>query len=386
MPTSLTTEPETQETSYVGVGNQASSGYAKLGWDIAVLEAKLGLEPSIPKAQFFAKRYKVASLFTPAELQDNGVEPSKREIQAKIDQLQLERTLEKLSELRRFVCKELKEAVKYEVLRLHNRIKKLEKDATDTEVKDQTDISTELKYTKNIDLDIFSRSMIGAVVRKNRLLADHPHLKTFQTSISYKEAFTNDTKELGEEKSELLVAKISQRLLSSKILSSASARVKDELFEHFGLNKKEAPKKTKPASKSDEVHPENSAKDTLPSKKKVSKKSAQKNMSESLFVGKLGDFDEEDQDFKELYGIKGKNRPGQRQRRKMIEEKYGHESNHIKANSKSKPTSFQPQLDTQPKLDKRPLEKLHPSWEAKKQLRLKISLSDPPKNNKIVFD
>ncbi|KAI7854434.1 BUD22-domain-containing protein [Circinella umbellata] len=122
----------------------------------------------------------------------------------------------------------------------------------------------------------------------------------------------------------------------------------------------------------------------------------------------------DDPDFDKYYhGEKKPNRMGQRYRRKLYEEKYGEEANHIKEAKESKtvkiirgkrpvdastlpkrkPTHEKSKRDEKPKRDEQPkqnMEEFHPSWQAKRQqqemMAKALSGDAKPINKKIVFD
>lgn len=118
-----------------------------------------------------------------------------------------------------------------------------------------------------------------------------------------------------------------------------------------------------------------------------------------MFVTSLGNLDEDDEEFKKLYGIKGKNRPGQRLRRKypasliqanlssrIYEQEFGEEANHVKAKVESNPLPQKSSTPAKHRSKPKPEEKLHPSWEAKRKQKLSINLNAAPGNKKIVFE
>jgi outer membrane protein OmpA-like peptidoglycan-associated protein len=101
-----------------------------------------------------------------------------------------------------------------------------------------------------------------------------------------------------------------------------------------------------------------------------------------------GDFsDVSYSDFSEPEEVKPKkNRPGQRARQKKWETLYGEQANHVaKRKAEEKPKKIWPKKqkmeESQPKKPK--VEKIHPSWAAKKQQA--ISVTDF-KGTKVTFD
>ncbi|KAI0243499.1 hypothetical protein L0F63_006173, partial [Massospora cicadina] len=114
------------------------------------------------------------------------------------------------------------------------------------------------------------------------------------------------------EQDEFPCQKVAQRLTSSKMLANCVSMLKDSLLVYLGfresLNLKDKPAKrmctSGEAAKNEEHFP-----------KKAKNNDARPKRNESVFITSLGGF-EEDDEFKKLYGIKGKNRPGQRYRRK----------------------------------------------------------------------
>ncbi|KAJ2401745.1 hypothetical protein GGI23_001192 [Coemansia sp. RSA 2559] len=104
--------------------------------------------------------------------------------------------------------------------------------------------------------------------------------------------------------------------------------------------------------------------------------------------------DGDDAAFKEIYGIsEPRNRPGQRARRQRFEKIYGSEANHIKLHQKDKKPkrAFNHNYDKArgshraPKSDAS-VDKLHPSWEAKKKQKEIMEQAKNVKRTKIVFE
>ncbi|KAI8149465.1 hypothetical protein BJV82DRAFT_685692 [Fennellomyces sp. T-0311] len=106
----------------------------------------------------------------------------------------------------------------------------------------------------------------------------------------------------------------------------------------------------------------------------------------------------EDPDFDKYYlgeEKKKPNRMGQRNRRKLFEEQYGKEANHIKEARKARQHLGKKgaKKDTKDKPAPKPkqnMEEFHPSWQAKRQqqemMAAALSGSAKPANKKIVFD
>lgn len=83
------------------------------------------------------------------------------------------------------------------------------------------------------------------------------------------------------------------------------------------------------------------------------------------FVGSLG---EEQQ-------RKPKNRPGQAARRKLAEEKYGEKAKHLSAGKAkvTKPKRYYQDREDEKGIEKKSKEELHPSWQARREVKEKLS-------------
>ncbi|KAJ9082735.1 hypothetical protein DSO57_1001803 [Entomophthora muscae] len=356
-------------------GNDSSnSKHLKPSWAIALLEAKLGLEPSIPEAKSAIQYTAIDALFSPGEIKDADNEPSRQELMNKIAELKGCQTLKKIAMFRKELFKGVSQAKSHETQRLFKHIKKLKSEFQTTDQSAASAFEHDLALTKSLDVNIFTDRLVTHTIRKSKPLAEHPQLKCYalKDSTAQCDAFLSSDQEKDAEATQ----KITQRLTSSKSLASCVSAFKNNLFVYLGLRKDPNQKKSLKKKETEFDEPKPKKAKTKDSKDDSSKK------AESKFVTSLGDFDEEDDEFKKLYGIKGKNRPGQRHRRKIYEQEFGEEANHVKSKIESNPHPQKPSGSSKPK----PEEKLHPSWEAKRKQKLLISMNSAPKNNKIVFD
>ncbi|KAI8363071.1 BUD22-domain-containing protein [Mortierella sp. GBAus27b] len=334
-------------------------------------------------------------------------------------------------------------------------------------------LEQELELLKTMDMEALSQHVFVTKLSK------HPTLKKHELLAPYREESMDKTNSGNtSDKDAILIQSIQSRLIGAKAIKVYLEKLWSEL-EHIVLGKKadsgkrrragddqedqedQERKKTKTAQDtimlgdsqdesdggddqdgseeerqwdvSDEEEDDGYDTDGLPIPKAPKNKKA--SMASSMFVGSLNEDHSQknkkdrnkkrdkndwvDEKFDEIYGKAKKNRPGQQERRKQAEVKYGKEANHIKKaeeearlreekkaarkakKEQSKSAHAQGPLGKQRKMgagesagqatpspSQPPVDPtLHPSWVAKQSEKLAISAAlTAGKSNKIVFD
>lgn len=352
----------------------AANLHLKTAWAIALLEAKLGLKPSISNAKTAKRHTSILALFSPGELKDAESGPTREELENKLAHLKASRTSDKMATFRKQLLKGVKATKTHEALRLIKRLKQARAES-EGQVGDVADIEKELELTKSLNLETFTDQLVSHAICKTKPLAQHPHLQRFilEDQPSHCSVFST------AEGDELRCQKIVNRMTSFKILAQHVSKLKEDLLIHLGL--KQPPKPSDKSDKRKRIDDEaTKPRDPLPPK--AESKPIRSKIKTSVFVSSLNG-SEEDEQFKKLYGIK-RNRPGQHARRELFERKYGSNANHLKLRKAQEAVKAKPKPKPKPKPAQN--EKLHPSWEAKRRQKLSIDPSVIPKNNKIIFD
>ncbi|KXN72537.1 hypothetical protein CONCODRAFT_68943 [Conidiobolus coronatus NRRL 28638] len=430
-------------------------GKKNLNWKIELLKAKIGKNPKVSKAKLIAK--------IPDKVTSNGVRPKYYEMEDELAQLETEQKCFLLTKQIKLLQSEIKKAQLATCKSNHQKINLLENEDKED---DQKSLTNEITLIKGIKLDLLSKKILSRVIHKLDLLKDHSYLETFH--LSNFEDYSIFNPSISDNQDKVTLDKIEKKILSFKALSNKINQVKSEVFKIVTNKPLQAQKKQKHKSKqpseakvqpTESVAPQESdavdnaaeAQESEISKKPVetqesnideiptetieqpvkdienneekkdkkrkasetkksteapkAKQAKKSKDAESIFVESLNDDETDDKAFKELYGIKPKNRPGQRARRQKFEKLYGEQANHVKqqqqleADEKKRKERLRKQhllskgknpdkVSKPAKSEEKQPENLHPSWVAKQQQKALMANAFKSENSskKITFD
>ncbi|KAF9577694.1 hypothetical protein BGW38_006926, partial [Lunasporangiospora selenospora] len=312
---------------------------------------------------------------------------------------------------------------------------KKKKDYNDFAAADVERFSNELEMVKKLDMDSLSEDVFTSKLSKHPILKSHALLAPYLAEKS--KAAAND-KSPSDPILDPLQQVIGSRLCNTTVVKDLLTKLWNEL-EYMN-------KKTKQSDDEDDDDSSADSDDDALGNEDVSMSDDQAedddgydsdglplpmngrsktSSTTSMFIGALNDSDDKgkkkrgkndyvDTKFDEIYGsTKKKNRPGQRERQKIAEQKYGKEANHVKkaeeeersreekrAARKAKKEAAKAKYGasdanaqrvsthrSQAKKDAEPTDPtLHPSWIAKKSEAAAVAAAlAGGKSNKIVF-